>query len=304
MTGRILIVQRDFARAARIENVLARAGFDVAIATSAADALILCRRGRMDTVLIDAEWAEGPTLCRTIRRDSSLEKVSVAGVSTAWNAAARLWAMDAEIDEFIVLPISDGWLVHRVGNLCQISEIKQNFARTALLAGFRDPMEARYEPRRPKVLLVDPNIRSADRLKAVLAPGYEVMSIAEEGRLRAHRSAAEFDVIVCDPGVVAAAGIDFHTWLRATDAFGCRAGLVVVGDCDDDLQQGAQLLEADDGLFRPVDRSELLCRVALSARKRSLIKDLRILEVRLELKSLLFRPTPVRIEDRLYRWAA
>ncbi|MGO4704173.1 PleD family two-component system response regulator [Microvirga sp. 2MCAF38] len=301
MTGRILIVDPDFQRAAAIERSLAGKTLDVTIATNESDGLAICRNGLADAVLVAGELPgfNGFALCAQIKNDPACRHVPIAIIGEETPSCGRIRALDVGADDYLVIPTHEGLAGQRLGNFVQMAEIA-GCVRAAEygVASVGDGSVDLPQPH--NILLIDPDSASRQRLTEILSPTCHVTSVDRKGRILADRSAAAFDVVLCDASVLKAAGGDFRARLGKRDAFGCRARMILLGV----PPEAANVWGADDGLIRPIDRCAALMNVGLAARKRSLIKELRAAEIRLQLHAMLFRSPSAQVEEDPLRLAA
>ncbi|MBM6594196.1 response regulator [Microvirga pudoricolor] len=265
MTARILILDSAFPKTAPIESSLTGASFDVAVATTAYDALLLCCKGHVDLVLVDAAQTglDAFEFCATLKRDPTLRHLPVALMSDRTRPALRLDALNAGADECLSAPFSDGLLALRMRNLAAFKALQDDQRRIAVLRG-SDAFDYSCDVNLPlKVLVMDGDPRSCSRIEEILSAECEVVCVSDDPGADCSLL-GEFDVIIRDaawPPVPEPVDPNPSRTLLLLDE-----GEPIPRDCRD--------RNVDDVLARPVDRSELLARVRLAGRKRRLMAQI------------------------------
>jgi DNA-binding response OmpR family regulator len=103
--GRALVAEGDRLVAEALSAHLRRDGFQVLEADSGLDALSVLRRGTVDIALVDPALAEidGLELVRRIRQESTVPIIMLAD---GRDEAARIAALDAGADDYVLRPVS------------------------------------------------------------------------------------------------------------------------------------------------------------------------------------------------------
>src|SRR6185312_5751618 len=104
-TGRALLAEGDRVLAEAVSAHLRRDGFQVLEARNGLEALSVLRRGTVDIALVDPMLGEidGVELVRRVRREST---VPIIMLSAGHDEAARIAALDAGADDYVVRPLS------------------------------------------------------------------------------------------------------------------------------------------------------------------------------------------------------
>jgi two-component system cell cycle response regulator len=269
MTARILIVDSAFPGMAPIEKSLTNASFDVRVATTAYDALLLCCKGHADLVLLDAAQTglDAFDLCATLKRDASLRHLPVVMISDRTRPALRLDALNAGAEDCLSAPFSDAVLAMRMRSMADFKALLDDQRRIAVLRE-SEAVDYSADVNLPlKVLLMDGNPLSCGRIEEILSSECEVVTVTEDPGLDCNLL-GEFDVIVHDSAWSATTRLDRA--LPSRTLLLLDEGEAIPLDCRD--------RNVDDVLFRPVDRSEVLARVRLMGRKRRLMAQILDLE--------------------------
>jgi DNA-binding response OmpR family regulator len=264
MTCRVLVVAGRFGRAKHLERLLVAASFDVAIATTEADALAAARDGLCQVAVLDSTGL-GPdpfVLCRVLKGTH----VPVLVTTADFQPLQRLRAMDSGADECLSLPAPDALVLARVGSLAELARLND---QVRVASAVRDPAGLGSDPaRQARVLVLDPEERSRDRLAALLASEFRVDAPADPDRGFRAAGAGHYDVAVVGCDGADMDGLTLLRHLRLSDP--TRALRIVLLANHAALPGPAWRGLADDMLLRPVDRIEALARVRLAARKTEL----------------------------------
>ncbi|MBV9605674.1 MAG: response regulator transcription factor [Solirubrobacterales bacterium] len=105
VSGRALVAEGDRAAGGLLSAYLRREGFQVLEACSGVEALSVLRRGTVDIALVDPLLPEidGVELVRRVRRESTIPIIMLAA---SREEAARIAALDAGADDYVVKPAS------------------------------------------------------------------------------------------------------------------------------------------------------------------------------------------------------
>jgi DNA-binding response OmpR family regulator len=288
MTARVLIVADRFDRAKHLERVLVAASYEVAIATREDDAFAFVRLSLCDVVLLDADWPglEPFALCRALKA-GFVPVMMITDKTKPWQ---RLLALDAGADECLSGPFPDDTLLGRVRSLAACKGLADEIRRSAALRGVPGSMPAASHPAR--VLLLDPDARSRERLQSVLATEFSVDAGAAPERWIGSAARGAFQVAVVSHEWPEVDGMRYARQLRLADQTGLLR-IVLLTD-DEDLPLRTWEGVADDCLTRPVDRNEALARTRLASRKHHLAAALEQLAAPLPLPAPQISPLNLR----------
>ena len=281
MTVRVLIVSAVFRRAGILEKPLTDAGFDVLIATREADGLALCRRGSADIVILEGiqPGLDGFAFCRALKDDETLRHLPVGLITEEREPRQRVQALIAGADESFPFPMEQGTFIRRMSSLAFLWELEDGLRRALAISGLERPEETSRVP----VLVLDPDRRSRERLRDILAPAYAVTVAERADEAISHMARERFGTVLCDlagaMGSSPMASLLLHQLHLAGTSR--RISLIALGNHVLDQENRTPVVGIADALIRPVDRNETLMRVAVAARKFRLGRSLEALEAQL-----------------------
>jgi two-component system, cell cycle response regulator len=131
MSGRILIADTSSASRILLRARLATARYAVAMAAKGEEVMAALRTDRPDLLIADATLPDttGVALLRRIRADAGLARLPVILLTDTGDDAARIEALEAGADEFLVKPIDGVTLMARVRSIFRASETEEALDR-------------------------------------------------------------------------------------------------------------------------------------------------------------------------------
>ncbi|MGO4571065.1 response regulator [Microvirga sp. 2TAF3] len=283
MNGTVLIVSTVVRRARILEKPLTEAGFKVVVATSGRDGIALCRRGSVDIVLLEALQPDldGCAFCRLLKGEPALRHLPVALITEECEPRQRFQALLAGANECLSFPMAEMPFLMRLRSLVVLKGLTDAFRRAATIAGIAEPT---VPTARTRVLVLDPDSRSRERLEEVLSPEFPFVTAMGADQAVARMAEGACGVVLLDlasmDGTTPMASVLYRHLRMAAHAGSLR--LIGLGDGPDSLGSDPSESGVDDVLFRPIDRSEVLARVRLAVRKQGLNAALKGLETGLD----------------------
>ena len=281
MTARVLVVDDILANVRLLEAKLAAEYFEVITAMNGADALEAVNRTRPDIVLLDVMMPgiDGFEVCRRIKQNPATQHIPVVMVTALDQPEDRVRGLEAGADDFLTKPVNDVALFCRVKGLVRLKMLTDELrARTGsdplgLLAG-----EPAVEAISGRVMVLDNRMAAAERIRHLLAPKHEVMLAAEPQQAFDACSGAQggFDLVIVNLDLEGMDGLRICSQLKSLEATRQIPILILIDPEDHQRLLRALDMGVNDYLIRPIDRQELLARVATQVRRHRYTEQLRL----------------------------
>lgn len=272
MTRRILIVDDVPTNRIILKVKLGAACYDAVLAASGAEALEIAGRMPPDLVLLDYAMPamDGIAVCRALRAAPATAHVPIIMFTASGDEAAKIEALRAGADDFLVKPIDDKVLLARIRNLLRARS--GDFSESsAALEGFGLAETADTFEVPGRVALIAPRPETALRWRTTLAPhlNIPIMPMSREAALEGTSRGADLYIVAMDldaPG----SGMQLMSELRSRPG-SAHAAICLVLPADAHAAAATALdLGADDVLRDGFDGAEAALRAqALIARKRA-----------------------------------
>ena len=282
MSARILVVDDVPANVRLLEARLSAEYFDVATATSGAEALAMCERAESDLVLLDVMMPDmdGFEVCRRLKRNPATQHIPVVMVTALDQVSDRVAGLDAGADDFLTKPVSDLVLIARVRSLARLKMMTDELRMRAVTSkeiGLENPAREAVtdDGRGARVLLVDDRQASYDRMAQTLAAEHTV-DVETDPRQAVFQVADNaYDLAIVSLGLENYDGLRLCSHIRSLERTR-NLPLLAIAEADDNakLMRGLEI-GVNDYLIRPVDKNELLARVRTQVKKRRYTERLR-----------------------------
>ena len=272
MSARILVVDDIEANVRLLEAKLSAEYYEVLTASDGPTALAMAATEKPDIVLLDVMMPgmDGFQVCRRLKDDPETRHIPVVLVTALDGRSDRVAGLEAGADEFLTKPIDDVLLFARVRSLTRLKsvmdELRQREAsgrRVGVIAGAASRMGGSGG----RILIVDDNIRQAERVCAELA--VEHRPIVEHGVDKAILVArGPVDLVIVNTASKSFDGLRFAAHLRSDEATRNLPVLAIVDYDDRPRLVKALEIGVNDILPRPVDPQELAARVRTQIRRK------------------------------------
>lgn len=275
MTARILVVDDIPANVKLLEVRLLAEYFEVFTATNGPDAIETCENAKIDVVLLDVMMPgmDGFEVCSRLKADPATSHIPVVMVTALDQVSDRIKGLEAGADDFLTKPVNDLQLMTRVKSLVRLKSLTDELrlrAATTRNIGIEELL-ARTSPdllARPRVLLVDEQPASSERIARMLAEAADVDVNADPHSALFQAAENAYDAVI-----IASRFADFDplrlcSQLRSVDRTRLIPILLVVEAGDDARIVRGLELGINDYLVRPVDRQELLARLGTQVRRK------------------------------------
>jgi DNA-binding response OmpR family regulator len=274
MAGRVLVWSELFARATLVEGLARRAGFEAVAAAREEDALAAGGSDWPDVVVLDGAvpGSGALDLCRSLRHAGA----GAALLVLVGDPAIRsLQAFEAGADDCL-RGLEASALLCRLRSLAEAGSLRREVAHWRASGGPPEPRGAADRQDRPRVLVLDPDSRSRERLADILHAGFEVLATADAAAALGGAAQGAYDLalIGLDPGDGSAALLN-RQMRSMPGGRGLRSLLVtdMVDPPADMVEQGG----FDDVVPRPVERAAVLGRLRLARRKQEMLAEVEAL---------------------------
>ena len=275
MTARILVVDDIPANVKLLEARLRAEYFEVLTANSGQGALAVCEREHVDVVLLDVMMPgmDGYETCRRIKANVKTQDLPVVMVTALDQSSDQLAGLEAGADDFLTKPVDDIALITRVKNLARLKTLNDEMnlrASTGQQLGYGDGMEGPVGPSEAqgKVLLVEDNTRSAERLVDALDGSHDVSIQANITQVPLDLGSNDYDVMIVSLALSNADALRLCSQVRSMDRIR-HTPIIMIADSGDEarLLRGLDM-GVNDYIKRPVERNELLARLRTQIKRK------------------------------------
>ena len=189
MTARVLVVDDVQPNLKLLQTRLGIEYFEVLTATNGPDAIAICEKGGCDIVLLDVKMPgmDGFEVCRRLRAKPETAHLPIVLLTALDRPADRVRGLESGADDFLTKPVDEIALIARVRSLVRLKfsmdELRSRAAHSAD-AGMMEPAEALKldAMERGRLLLVDEQRRSSERIVGALNPHHDVILTDKPGR--------------------------------------------------------------------------------------------------------------------------
>ncbi|WP_295704742.1 PleD family two-component system response regulator [uncultured Brevundimonas sp.] len=272
MSARILVVDDLDTNVRLLEAKLTLEYYDVLTCGDGMSALAIAAEDQPDLILLDVMMPgmDGFETCRRLKADASTRHIPVVLVTALDGRDDRLKGLEAGADDFVTKPLDDVILFARVKSLTRLKQVMDELREreeSGRRLGVQGEGSSRLRGAGGRVLIVDDDLRQAERMAAELSPEHRP-TIESDPEAALLAAAGPIDLIIVN---VAAHGFDgLRVVAKAqSGAAGRRAPILAVIDPGDRPRMVKALeLGAHDILPRPVDPQELAARARTQIRRK------------------------------------
>src|SRR5271154_1399526 len=282
MTARVLVVDDVRSNRKLLQTRLSLEYFEVLAATNGPDAIAICEKGGCDIVLLDVRMPgmDGFEVCRRLRAAPDTAHLPIVLLTALDRPADRVRGLESGADDFLTKPVDEIALIARVRSLARlkfsIDELRSRAAHSAANGG-TESVEALSPDaaERGRVLLVDHQQSSFERIVRALTPHHDVIQVDEPGEALAKAASENVDLMIVSLGLGEFDGLRLCSQARSHES---TRSLPILAIADrEDRQKVLRGLElgVNDYLTRPIDRNELLARTRTNVRQKRYADRLR-----------------------------
>ena len=273
MTARVLVVDDVRSNLKLLQARLSLEYFEVLTATNGPDALAICEKGGCDIVLLDVKMPgmNGFEVCRRLRTAPDTAHLPIVLLTALDRPADRVRGLESGADDFLTKPVDELALIARVRSLTRLK-----FSLDELRARAAHSAEAEAQAQalkldgteRGRLLLVDEQRASRERIQGALSPYHDVILADDPGEAPAMAREETIDLMIVGLGFGALDGLRLVSQVRSHERTR-NLPILLIADSDDRPRVLRGLdLGVNDYLTRPIDRNELLARVRTNIRQK------------------------------------
>lgn len=281
MTARILVVDDVPANLRLLEARLRAEYFEVAVASSGAEALALVPVWAPDVVLLDVMMPgmDGFEVCRRLKAKPGTAHVPVVMVTALTDQTERVKGLEAGADDFVSKPVDTALLFARLKALLRVKQVVDAWrlrAETARDLGIEEP-EPPSDTVGARILLAGGLAPEADAVASALAADAVAVDHApDETSAWARLQDEWFDLVLISVPIAGGDALRLASRLRARAESRDTPLVFLAGDDQRRTVLRGFDLGANDHVMRPVDPPELCARVRNQLRQRryqTLLRD-------------------------------
>ena len=282
MTARVLIVDDIPTKVRLLEARLTAEYFEVKTAASGRDALAIVAGGQTDIVLFDVMMPEmdGFEVCRQMKADPATAHIPVVMITALDQPSDRVKGLQAGADDFLTKPVDDVQLMARVKSLVRLKALTDELrarAQTGEEIAIEDAMRAMdaANAQGGKVLLVDTDPRSAERIRGYLVPANQVEVLASPADAAMQVATGSYDLAIVSMALDGFDPLRVCSQMRTLEQTRTLPILLIAEDADRARVVRGLDLGVNDFIMRPVERNELAARVRTQVRRNRYAAELR-----------------------------
>lgn len=281
MTARILVVDDIPANLRLLEAKLRAEYFEVALASSGAEALALVPTWSPDVVLLDVMMPgmDGFEVCRRLKAKSETAHVPVVMVTSLTDQTERVRGLEAGADDFVSKPVDTALLFARLKALLRVKQVLDAWrlrAEAARELGIEEAETALPEFS-ARILLAGGDSAEAEAVAAALAPdGVEASHAPDETAAWERLQDEWFDLVLVSVPLSGGDALRLTSRLRARAESREIPLVFLAADNQRQVVLRGFDLGGNDHVVRPVDPPELRARIRNQLRQRryqNLLRD-------------------------------
>jgi two-component system, cell cycle response regulator len=275
MTARVLVVDDVRSNLKLLQTRLSLEYFEVLTATNGPEAIAICVRGGCDIVLLDVKMPgmDGLEVCRRLRTTPETAHLPIVLLTALDRPADRVRGLEAGADDFLTKPVDEIALIARVRSLVRlkfsIDELRARAAHSAEAGTAEPTLALRLDAsERGRLLLVDEQKDSRERIRDALSPYHDVILAGEPSDAPAVAHKALIDLMIVSLGFGEFDGLRLCSRVRSHERTRNLPILLIADPHDRPKVLRGLELGVNDYLTRPIDRNELLARVRTNIRQK------------------------------------
>jgi len=282
LTARVLIVDDIPTNVRLLEARLTAEYFEVRTASSGREALAICGEGQTDIVLLDVMMPQmdGFEVCTRLKNDAATAHIPVLMITALDQPSDRVKGLQVGADDFLTKPVDDVQLMARVKSLVRLKAITDELrarAQTGQEIAIEDAMRAMDASNSTagRILLVDNDPRSAERLRNYLATAHQVEVLSEPQAAPLQVTTGGYELAIVSMALGEFDPLRVCSQIRTLEATRNLPILLVADEVDRTKVVRGLDMGVSDFIMRPVERNELAARVRTQIRRFRYAAELR-----------------------------
>lgn len=279
-TARVLIVDDVISNVRLLEAKLRAEYFEVATATDGATALERAKEVRPDIILLDIVMPkmDGYEACRRLKADPETEHIPIIMITALSDRDARLKALEAGADDFLVKPPEDVALFARVRNLVRLKVLIDELRlrdETRRRLGVGSPNISLFDDDSAgNILLLHDDADEAARIAGMLERDHGVSHHVASGDPNIDE-AKDKDLLIVDLRCRKFDALRVCSAVRSRDDLRQLPIMAINGEGGNDRLVRAFELGVNDYVTEPIDEHEIAMRVRTQLRRKRYADGLR-----------------------------
>ncbi len=262
MTARVLIVDDIPTNVRLLEARLNAEYFDVKTASSGPEALAICDSGEIDIILLDVMMPgmDGLEVCRRLKANARTLHIPVLMITALDQPSDRVKGLEAGADDFLTKPVDDIQLMARVKSLVRLKALTDELrarAETGQEIATEDAMRALVaaEATNGRVLLVDSDARSADRIRGYLEPAHHVDVLTDPSEAAMQVASGSYELVLVSMALGDFDALRVCSQMRTLEQTRALPIILIAEDSDRPRIIRGLDLGVNDFIMRPVERN-------------------------------------------------
>ena len=256
--------------------------YDVVTASSGREALEICQHNDIDIVLLDVMMPEmdGFEVCAALKSSPRTQHIPVLMITALDQPSDRVRGLEVGADDFLTKPVDDVQLMARVKSLVRLKNLTDELrarAYTSQQIAAEDALRAMdaISVEGGRILVVDTDARSAERVRGYLAVSHDVDVLINPTDVVLQLAGIEYELAIVSMSLGDIDPLRVCSQIRTLERTRNLPILLVADDADRARVMRALDLGVNDFIMRPVERNELAARVRTQIRRQRYAIELR-----------------------------
>ena len=256
--------------------------FEVLTASSGREALAICERGDVDIVLLDVMMPEmdGFEVCRRLKANHKTHHIPVLMITALDQPSDRVQGLNVGADDFLTKPVDDIQLMARVKSLVRLKALTDELRARALTGqeiAVEDAMRVMdsINSEGGRILLIDNDVRHAERLRGYLAGSNQVDVLANPADAVLAVGSGNYELALVSMALGEFDPLRVCSQMRTVEQSRTLPIILMADEADRPRVVRGLDLGVNDFIMRPVERNELQARVRTQIRRQRYATELR-----------------------------